>query len=98
MPDNSALVHLEYLSQRPFDEVVRLFEGATGVATNGGLGRAIVSPYIKILRRAQNMVLALAEVSGTGWITSQCSTTLPCSSRKMSTTNSPAALSERPCQ
>jgi hypothetical protein len=46
----------------------------------------------------QNIVLALAEVSGTGWITSQCSTTLPLSRRKMSTTASPAALSERPCQ
>ncbi len=47
---------------------------------------------------AQNIVLALAEVSGIGWITSQCSTTLPPSSRKMSTTASPRGLSDRPCQ
>ena len=31
------------------------------------------------------MVLSLAAFSGTGWITSQCSTILPFSSRKMST-------------
>jgi hypothetical protein len=47
---------------------------------------------------AQNIVLALAEASGIGWITSQCSTTLPPSSRKMSTTASPRGLSDRPCQ
>jgi hypothetical protein len=35
---------------------------------------------IEILGRTQNIVLALAEVSGTGWITSQCSTTLSLSS------------------
>jgi hypothetical protein len=46
---------------------------------------------------AQNIVLALADVSGIGWITSQCSTTLPCSRRKMSTTASPRGLSDRPC-
>ena len=47
---------------------------------------------------AQNVVLALAEISGIGSITSQCSTTLPPSNRKMSTTASPRGLSDRPCQ
>ena len=48
--------------------------------------------------RSLNIVLALAEVSGIGWITSQCSRTLPPSRRKMSTTASPRGLSDRPCQ
>src|SRR5229473_5974240 len=47
---------------------------------------------------AQNIVLALADASGIGWITSQCSRTLPPSRRKMSTTASPRGLSDRPCQ
>ena len=54
--------------------------------------------WSKFSGELQNIVLALAEVSGAGWITSQCSTTLPFSSRKMSATTSPAELSERPCQ
>ena len=66
--------------------------------TLSGHAEHVAQNPIEILREAQNIVLALAEVSGTGWITSQCSTTLPLSSRKMSTTASPAALSERPCQ
>jgi len=37
----------------------------------------------------QNMVLSLAEVSGTGWTTSQCSTTLPSRTRRRSTLASP---------
>src|SRR5260221_9139885 len=46
----------------------------------------------------QNMVLLFAAVSGIGWITSQCSTSLPFSSRKISTTASPRGSSDRPCQ
>ena len=65
---------------------------------------AVRPPSVRSSRRcsttsgAQNIVLALAEVSGIGWITSQCSTTLPPSRRKMSTTASPRGLSDRPCQ
>ncbi len=42
MRDNSTLIHLEYLSERPFDEVVPAFEGATGAITNDEFRRAIV--------------------------------------------------------
>lgn len=34
--------------------------------------------------RAQNIVFWLADFPGTGWMTSQCSTTFPLSSRKKS--------------
>ncbi len=34
MQDSSTLIHLEYTSERPFEEVVVAFEGATGVITN----------------------------------------------------------------
>jgi hypothetical protein len=37
----------------------------------------------------QNIVLAFAAVSGTGSMTSQCSTNLPSATRKMSTMTSP---------
>jgi hypothetical protein len=43
-------------------------------------------------------VFLFAAFSGIGWMTSQCSTTLPSSHRKMSTTASPRGLSDRPCQ
>ncbi len=34
MQDESTLIHLEYLSERPFDEVVAAFEAATGVVSS----------------------------------------------------------------
>lgn len=34
MQDQSTLIHLEYLSERAFGEVVAAFEGATGAVTN----------------------------------------------------------------
>ena len=48
-------------------------------------------------RRAQNMPFAFAESSATGWITSQCSTTLPSSSRKKSASARPG-LTGLQCQ
>ena len=43
MQDQSTLIHLEYLSERPFDEVVAAFEGATGVVSNDQFRQALVA-------------------------------------------------------
>ena len=43
---------------------------------------------------SQNIVLSLAAVSGIGWMTSQCSTALPSSKRRMSTTATPRSSGE----
>lgn len=43
MQDQSTLIHLEYLSERPFDEVVAAFEGATGVVDNDQFRQAVAA-------------------------------------------------------
>ncbi len=43
MQDQSTLIHLEYLSGRPFGEVVAAFEGATGAAAKGEFREAVVA-------------------------------------------------------
>ena len=45
----------------------------------------------KAILVTQNMPLELRDFSGIGWRTSQCSTILPCSSRKISTTANPSS-------
>src|ERR1700757_2141506 len=45
-----------------------------------------------MIRAGQNIVLELAEVSGTSWITSQCSTILPSRTRNMSTIAEPRSF------
>jgi hypothetical protein len=48
----------------------------------------------KATKRPQNIPLELADFSGTGWMTSQCSTTLQPSTRRMSTTAMPVHCNE----
>jgi uncharacterized protein (DUF302 family) len=43
MQDQSTLIHLEYLSERPFDEVVAAFEGAVGVVDSDQFRQAVVA-------------------------------------------------------
>ena len=59
-----------------------------------GLHRHIVFGPVtkrKAILVTQNMPLELRDFSGIGWRTSQCSTILPCSSRKISTTANPSS-------
>ncbi len=43
MQDKSTLIHLEYLSERPFDEVVAAFEGATGVVSSDEFRQIVIA-------------------------------------------------------
>jgi hypothetical protein len=43
MQDQSTLIHLEYLSERPFDEVVAAFEGTTGAVANDEFRLAVAA-------------------------------------------------------
>lgn len=43
MQDQSTLIHVEILSERPFDEVVAAFEAATGVAPAGEFRAAVAA-------------------------------------------------------
>ena len=43
MRDESTLIHLEYSSERPFDEIVAAFEAATGVVGNDEFREAVIA-------------------------------------------------------